>query len=83
MRLASELAWQMIDGEGVVVDLSGRRVLGLNPSGSLIWALIGQKSEDEIVGEVARRFDVEEAAARADVREFLAALEARGFLSRA
>jgi hypothetical protein len=83
LRLASELAWQMIDGEGVVVDLSGRRVLGLNPSASLIWALIGEKSEDEIVAEVARRFEVDEGAARADVGEFLAGLEARGFLSRA
>jgi hypothetical protein len=80
LRLAEELAWQMIDGEGVVVDLKGRRVLGLNPAGSLILGLIGAKTEEEIAAEVARRFDVDEAAARADVREFLGGLEARGFL---
>ena len=81
MRVAPELAWQMVDGEGVIVDLPRRRVLGLNPVGSLIWTLIEKASEEEIVTAVARRFEVDEPRARADVRAFVAALEARGFLS--
>jgi hypothetical protein len=83
VRLAPELAWQLIDGEGVVVDLPHRNVLGLNPTASAIWGMIGHRSEDEMAAELARRFEVDEAAARADVREFLAVLEARGFLSQA
>ena len=80
MRIAPELAWQMVDGEGVIVDLPRRRVLGLNPTGSLIFSLLERATEDEIAAEVARRFDVDAPRARADVREFVAALEARGFV---
>ncbi len=81
MRIAPELAWQMVDGEGVVVDLPRRRILGLNPTASLIFSLLERSTEDEIATEVARRFEVDEPRARADVREFVAALEARGFVS--
>lgn len=81
MRIASDLAWQMIDGEGVIVDLPRRRVIGLNPTGSLIFSLLERASEEEIAAEVAVRFDVDAPRARSDVREFVAALEARGFVS--
>ncbi len=82
MRIAPELAWQMVDGEGVIVDLHRRRVLGLNPTASLIWSMLDRATEDEITTAVAHRFEVDEAQARADVRGFLAELESRGFLSR-
>ena len=72
----------MIDGEGVVVDLPRRRMLGLNPTASLIWQRISTSSEDEIAAEVGRRFEVEPGQAREDVRAFLEELEARGFLKR-
>ncbi len=80
MRLAPELAWQVIDGEGVVIDLPRRRVLGLNPTGSFIWSRINSASEEEIAAELAIAFDVEEAQARSDVRAFVARLRDRGFL---
>lgn len=82
MQRAPELAWQMIDGEGVVVDLPRRRMLGLNPTASLLWERIGKASEEEIVDEVVRRFEVEPERAREDMREFLAELEGRGYLKR-
>jgi hypothetical protein len=82
VRLAPELAWQTIDGEGVVVDLPRRRMLGLNPTASFIWERVGQASEDDIAAEMARAFEVEPAQARDDVRAFLAEIEARGFLKR-
>ena len=81
MRIAPELAWQLVDGEGVIVDLPRRRVMGLNPTASLIFSLLERHTEDEIAAEVALRFDVDALQARADVREFVAALEARGFVS--
>jgi len=80
LRIAPELAWQTIDGEGIVVDLPRRRLLGLNPVGSFIWARIGRVSEDEICAEVATAFEVEEAQARRDVRAFFARMQDRGFL---
>lgn len=72
----------MIDGEGVVVDLPRRRLLGLNPAASLIWSRIGTSSEEEIAAEMVRTFEVEPAQAQADVRAFLDRLVDRGFLDR-
>jgi hypothetical protein len=80
VRLAPELAWQMIEDEGVVVDLARRRVLGLNPTASFIWTRIGGATEDEIAADLARAFDVDEAQARGDVRAFLARLRERGLV---
>ena len=80
MRLAPELAWQMIDDEALIVDLPRRRFLGLNPSASFIWARIGRVSEEEIAAELADAFEVDEGRARDDVRAFVARLRDRGFL---
>ena len=80
MRIAPELAWQVVDGEGVIVDLPRRCMLGLSPSASFIWARIDTANEDEIAAELAREFDVDEARAQADVRGFLTVLRERGFV---
>jgi hypothetical protein len=80
LRIAPELAWQVIDGEGVIVDLPRRCMLGLSPSASFIWTRIDTATEEEIAAELARAFDVDEARAQADVRGFLALLRERGFV---
>jgi hypothetical protein len=80
LRIAPELAWQVVDGEGVIVDLPRRSMLGLSPSAAFIWSRIDKASEDEIAAELARAFDVDEARAQADVRGFLTLLRERGFV---
>ncbi len=80
MRIAPDLAWQLIDGEGVVVDLPRRRLLALSPSAAFIWSRIGTASEQEIAAELTRSFDVDEGQALADVRAFLARLHERGLV---
>jgi hypothetical protein len=77
-RLASHLAWQIVDGEGIVIDLERRRVLGFNPAGSLILSLLPDHDEEAIAAEVARTYEVDLNAARIDVTEFLTVLRARG-----
>jgi Coenzyme PQQ synthesis protein D (PqqD) len=78
LRMAKDLAWQLVDGEGVIVDLERRLVIGLNPTASLIWSLLKDHDEAAIVSKVAERFDVAPDAAQADLREFFEALKARG-----
>jgi Coenzyme PQQ synthesis protein D (PqqD) len=78
LRMAKDLAWQLVDGEGVIVDLERRLVIGLNPTGSLIWSLLKDHDEAAIAAKVAARFDVAPEAAQADVREFFEVLKARG-----
>jgi hypothetical protein len=80
VRIAPELAWQLVDGEGVVVDLPRRSMLGLSPSAAFIWARIDTSTEDEIAAELARAFDVDEVRALADVRGFVALLRERGLV---
>jgi Coenzyme PQQ synthesis protein D (PqqD) len=81
LRISPELAWQVVDGEGVIVDLPRRCMLGLSPSAWFIWARIDTATEDEIAAELAREFEVDEARAQADVRGFLALLRERGFVT--
>jgi hypothetical protein len=78
LRMAKDLAWQLVDGEGVIVDLERRLVIGLNPTASLIWSLLKDHDEAAIAAKVAARFDVAPEAAQTDVREFFEALKARG-----
>jgi hypothetical protein len=80
VRIAPELAWQVVDGEGVVVDLPRRCMLGLSPSAAFIWARIDTATEDEIAADLARAFDVDEARALSDVRGFIALLRERGLV---
>ncbi len=80
--VAGHVAWQVVDGEVVVVDLPAGRVLGLNPVASLVWSLFGDHDEAEIAAEVCRRFEVDLATARRDVTEFVALLRQRGLVAR-
>jgi hypothetical protein len=82
-RAAPSLAWQLVDGESVIIDLANGRTLGLNPTGSLIWSLLADHDEAAIARELARRFDVPLAAARRDVGEFLRSLVERRLVAEA
>jgi hypothetical protein len=79
--LDTRLAWQVIDGEAVVVDLARGRTLGLNPSASLIWSLLPDHDEGAIARALNERFDVDVRTARADVAEFVRSLRERGLVS--
>ncbi len=79
-RYAPRLAWQLIDGEAVVVDLDRPRTLGLNRVASLIWSFLPERDEATIAAEMARRFDVSLETATSDVSEFLRSLRAQGLV---
>jgi len=80
LRPAKGVAWQTIDGEGVVLDLDGGRSFGLNPAAALVFSLLETHGEEEIVAEVARRFEVSAEEARADVTAFMSVLRGRGLV---
>jgi hypothetical protein len=65
----------------VILDLEGRKVMGLNPVGSFVWGLLdGRRTEAEIAAAVAARFDIATERALADVSAFLSSLVARGLI---
>jgi hypothetical protein len=75
LRIDARLAWQIVAGEAILVDLADGKALGLNPTASLIWSLLETREPDEIARAVAARFDVDQGTARTDVDEFLSWLE--------
>lgn len=79
-RHAPRLAWQLIDGEAVVVDLVHARTIGLNPAASVVWSLLPERDEAAIAAEMTRRFEVSLEAATSDVREFLRSLRDQGLV---
>jgi hypothetical protein len=74
----------VVEGEAVLLDLHGRRIMGLNPVGSFTFGLVdGARSVAELAGAVAARFGIEEARALDDVATFLGELRRRGLLEEA
>jgi hypothetical protein len=77
-RPARGLAWQIIDDEGVVLDLERGRSIGLNPVAALVFSLLGTHDEEAIAAEVTAQFEVSPDRARGDVARFLGLLRERG-----
>ena len=80
LRRHPDVAWQTIGDEAVVMSLAEGRVLGLNPTGALVWSLVEERDEDGLVAAVVERFATEAAATREDVRDFLALLRERSLV---
>jgi hypothetical protein len=83
LRPDPALAWQEIDGEGVVMDLARGRVLGLNPVGAFIWSHLSEFDAEAVARALAGRFEVDLETARGDVRAFLDELLAEGLITEA
>jgi hypothetical protein len=76
LGIDARVAWQNVDGQVLVMDLAGGRLLGLNPVGSFIWSQLSSGGTPEgIAAAVAERFDVEPERARLDVGAFLEQLQ--------
>lgn len=80
LRYSPDVAWQVVGGQAVIIDLAGGTALGLNGTGSAIWRLLESRSVDEIVVELCQRFEVDAGIARADVQEVIGDLLSRGLL---
>ena len=80
LRRHPDVAWQTIGDEAVVMSLAEGRVLGLNPTGALVWSLVEERDEDGLVAAVVDRFATGTEAAREDVRGFLSLLRERGLV---
>jgi len=80
-RVSPRCAWQVVDGEAVLLDLTGKRLVGLNAVGSYLLPLVdGRRSLPELAASVAERFGVAASRAEADVAAFLHDLAGRGFI---
>jgi hypothetical protein len=80
LRRSPDTAWQIIGDEAVIMNLTGARVLGLNPTAALVWVLLEEHDEAAMADVVSERFDVDVETAGRDVREFVALLRERGLV---
>jgi hypothetical protein len=83
VRPARGLAWQTIEGEAVLLDLTHGRSLGLNETASVIWSLLPDHDDEQIAAELVRRFDVPLDRAREDVSHLISKLLERGLVEKA
>jgi hypothetical protein len=70
-----------LEGEAVILDLSGGVYYGLDPVGAHVWALLDrERSVAELRDAVVSAFEVDAATAEADLVELLEELAARGLV---
>ena len=76
------MAWQVIDGETVLLDIDGQELLGLNAVGGRVWELCdGERTVDQLVAHITSEFAAPAETVAADVARFIGELEAMGALS--
>jgi len=82
MRLRTEsLTWQEIDGELVILDLSGSAYLTTNGSGAFLAKLLTvDREEDELAAALATEYELSAANATADTRAFIDQLKEKKLL---
>jgi len=68
---------QEIEGELVLLDLSGERYFSLDSVGARIWQLLGEQDGDvdRVVADMLTEFDVDEPTLRRDIDALLKRLD--------
>lgn len=80
-RPSARCAWQVLEGQAVILDLEGHKLMGLNPTGSVVWGFLdGRHTLAQIAAAVAEQFEVSVERAVADVTAFVALLSERGLV---
>lgn len=75
------LAKQSLGGKAVVLHYEGRKLFGLNETGTRIWGLLdGTRTVDEISRALASSDGLDEQALLGEITAFLAELESRGLI---
>ena len=71
-RLHPQAAYQIVDGQAIVVLADSGQVTILNELGAFIWQLCdGEHTLDQIVAEIVDEYEVQPETAAQDASEFL------------
>jgi len=81
MRYAPQVAWQIIDGEVMIVDLASGQTMGLNPTATWLWSHLDGHSASELTDEMTSAFDVSRNDAEKDVNEFIQLLREKDLIA--
>jgi hypothetical protein len=80
MIKSEDLLIDEIDGKKVILNLDKNIYLELNELGSLIWDLLDNKTEEEIINEISSVYDVDRIIAYNDYMEFISSLKNNNIL---
>jgi Coenzyme PQQ synthesis protein D (PqqD) len=69
--MSSRVAWQVVGGEVIVLDVSTGRAIGLSEVGAFVWTNLDKLDTEQMVEEMIKEFEVDEATARNDLAIFL------------
>jgi len=77
-KIGPQVAWQIVDGEAIVVDLASGNTIGLNPAATFLWSQIdGRHDDSELIVALMTEFEVSPAEAEHDTRAFLDEMKGR------
>ena len=79
-RPESRIAWQVVAGEAILLDLDNGRAIGLNETGTFLWPRLHDHEEGALLEALVREFEVDHDAARRDLARFVALLKEHGFV---
>lgn len=79
-KIASHVAWQVVDGEAVIINVASGATIGLNPTATFIWTQLDGRSQSELAAATASQFGVEPGRAAADVEEILGEWQRRSLI---
>lgn len=76
------IAWQQVDGETILLDLTASSYLGVNRSGTLLWSALAEgTTRNELIRRLTNTFSIAEDQAAADVDAFLEDCRTRDLLA--
>ena len=72
ITLSSQVVFQELDKEAILLDLNGEAYYGLDEMGMRLWQLLSENGDfDAAVAQLLTEFEVEEDVLRREVRELL------------
>ena len=80
LRVHPRVAWQVVAGEAILLDLDNGRAIGLNETGTFLWPLLGTQDEGALLESLVREFDVDRDGAGRDLDRFVTLLREHGFV---
>ena len=81
VRLRHDIAWREIDGEIVLLDLTGAAYYSVSRSGVVLWPAVVEGATLEALSErLAQEYSLERQVAERDVRVLIDALSGEGLL---
>jgi len=81
VRLREDIAWREIDGEIVLLDLTGAAYYSVSRSGVVLWpAVVEGATVDVLTARLAQEYALERQVAERDVRVLIDALNGEGLL---